>query len=91
MSMSIGGHTLTISQQRTLGEAQLYLLRNAGDSHASATTSPKGDGRAIDPIEIWGRNNQSTAHRRNLRKLEELGVLRGCEMKYDGLLAWRPL
>ena len=83
MSTTINGHTLTASQRRTLDELREYLLRNGGDSHASATTSPKGDGQAFDYYEIWGRSNQATAHRRNVWKMQQAGVLRACEIGYD--------
>lgn len=92
MSTTIAGHTLTDSQLRTLDSLQDYMRMNAGDSFASSTTSPKGDGRRISLIEIWGRSGQATAHRRNVQKLQLLGVLKSCEMEFgDGGVAFAPL
>jgi hypothetical protein len=83
MSTTIAGHRLTTSQRRTLDELRDYLLKNGGDSWASATTSPKGDGFGFDVYQIWGRGNQATAHRRNVYRLYLAGVLRACEIGYD--------
>ena len=82
MTTTIAGHILTPSQLRTLNAVQDYLRKNSGDSWASSSTSPKGDGRAVSTYEVFGRSNQATHHRRNIWKLWNLGVLKACEIDY---------
>jgi hypothetical protein len=82
-NVTINGYRLTRSELRTLDELRDYLMRMGCDSWATPTTSPKGNGYGFDVYEIWGRSNQATAHRRNVAKLYQLGVLRASEIDYE--------
>lgn len=86
---TIAGYTLTRTERRTLDAVRAYLLHNAADSHASLHTSPKGDGRVISLTEVFPNGTES---RRAIERLEEIGVLRACEIKCaDGEVFWWPL
>lgn len=90
---TILGHNLTWAEFEVLNSVQDYMRVNAGDSHWSSSTSPRGDGREVTVSEIFGaRNNQDNARRRTLGRLESRGILRVCEIRYqDGLLKGVPI
>jgi hypothetical protein len=82
---TILGHNLSWAEFEVLNAVQDYLRKNSGDSHWSASTSPKGDGRQVPVSEIFGaRSNQDNARRRTLSRLAEIGILRVCEIQYEG-------
>lgn len=82
---SIAGHGLSEAQVRTLNLFQDFMRHNSGDSHWSAHTSPKGDGRWVSVYEIFpAHGNVNAAHRRTLQRLAKAGVLRACEIEFDG-------
>lgn len=106
MPTSINGHTVTAAQLRTLDLLRETLALYSGDSafkDGNLNVSPRGDGRSMHIDEVFGRHsNRAAAHRRNLAKLDLLGVLRPCEIEWnrtgltaDGLAAghvrWKPL
>lgn len=93
MSTMIAGHVLTRAEVRHLDSVLDYMRKHAGDSWASASTSPKGDGRAVSLWEIFSEHNaQNNAARRTIFRLGELNVLRACELDLtDGQVKWWPL
>lgn len=78
---TINGHTLTTAQISALNLLQDYMRIWAGDSHASNSTSPRGDGRWIDQREVFPKK---TGHRRAANELAKKGVLRCCEIAFVG-------
>lgn len=93
MSTTISGHDLSKAERRTLGEVLDYMRRNSGDTGISPTTSPLGNGREVPFDEIFpGHNNQNNARKATIRRLDEKGVLKACELELDhGMFKWRPL
>lgn len=89
---TIAGHTLTLAELETLDILRNYLRKNAGDSHWSGNSSPKGDGREVPIREIFGvHNNQDNAKRRTVQRLHDLGILAVCEIRYqNGMLKGIP-
>lgn len=90
---TISGHTLTWAEFDVLNIVQDYMRKNAGDSAWSNSTSPTGDGRKVSVREIFGaHNNQDNARRRTLTQLQDMGILRACEISYEnGLLSGAPI
>jgi hypothetical protein len=66
---TIAGHTLTDSQRRTLDDLSAFLGKSGGEKY-----------RMLD---VWGRSNQATAHRRNVAILDKAGVLKACGIAVD--------
>lgn len=83
MSTWICGHKLTRAETETLNAIQDYMRKNASDSHWSASTSPKGDGRRVPIREIFPVGNLDNARRRTAGRLARLGILAACEIVYD--------
>lgn len=84
---TIMGHTLSRSQVATLDALTDYLRAHGGDTGWGPSTSPAGDGEWVSMLDIWGRGNAATARRRTIRRLNDLGVLRACEIALFGDLA----
>jgi hypothetical protein len=80
MSHTINGHTLTDREVRTLNCLQDYLRKYAGDTWASPSTSPKGDGRTVPLSEIFGTGPGRRSCVEICQWLQDLGVLRACEI-----------
>ena len=85
MATTIAGHKLTPQQRAVLDALLDYLRAWGGDSHMGPNTSPKGDGRWVPLTEIFpARNNQDNGKRRIASRLAALGVLKACEIDFQG-------
>ena len=88
----INGHTLSSAELSVLDAVQDYMRKYGGDRFASPNTSPAGDGRWVQVLEIFPRypdggskgGSRSNAHRQTVRRLHVLGVLKACEIAYYG-------
>ena len=88
----INGHTLSSAELSVLDAVQDYMRKYGGDRFASPNTSPAGDGRWVQVLEIFPRypdggskgGSRSNADRQTVRRLHRLGVLKACEIAYYG-------